>query len=72
VLNNAGFENVWIDSNKGVGKFPRNFVRRSCWPETRKWIVRWCWLQVFKAELPNENIDKISFELNLKALATKA
>lgn len=71
VLRNAGFETIWIDSNKGIGRFPRRLWRRSGWPAARKWIVRWCWLQVFKAELPWENIDDISFELNLTALATK-
>jgi len=71
VLKNAGFETIWIDSTKGIDRFPRRLWRRGAWPAARKWLVRWCWLQVFKAELPHERIDEISFELNLKAVATK-
>lgn len=71
VLRNAGFENIWMDSKKGVGRFPRRLWRRSAWPAVRKWIVRWCWLQVFKAEITHGEIDNISFELNLMGVATK-
>jgi SAM-dependent methyltransferase len=71
VLKNAGFDTIWLDSSKGVGRFPRRLWRRSAWPVARKWLVRWCWLQVFKAEVPYERIDDISFELNLQAVATK-
>jgi SAM-dependent methyltransferase len=71
VLRNAGFENIWMDATKGIGRFPRRIWRRSSWPAIRKWVVRWCWLQVFKAEQSYENIDEISFELNITAVATK-
>lgn len=71
VLESAQFERVRLDSSKGIGRFPRRLWRRSAWPAVRRWIVRWCWLQVFKAELPWERIDEISFELNLKAVAYK-
>jgi 2-polyprenyl-3-methyl-5-hydroxy-6-metoxy-1,4-benzoquinol methylase len=72
VLANAGFEPIRIDNSKGIGRFPLRLWRRSSWLAARKWIVRWCWLQVFKAELPWEKIDDISFELNLKAVAFKS
>ena len=72
VLANGGFERIRVDASKGLGRFPRRLWRRSSWPAVRRWIVRWCWLQVFKAELPWEKIDEISFELNLKAVAYKA
>jgi len=71
VLENAGFQRPWIDNEKGIGRFPRRIWRRRNWPAMRKWFVRWCWLQVFKAEQPNEPIEKISFELNLTAVAKK-
>ena len=72
VLKNAGFDVIQIDAEKGIGPFPRRLWKRSAWPAIRKWIVRWCWLQVFKAELSWEKLDQISFELNLKATATKS
>lgn len=72
VLANARFEAIRLDNAKGIGRFPRRLWRRSNWVAVRKWIVRWCWLQVFKAELPWEKLDDISFELNLKAVAFKA
>lgn len=71
VLRNAAFDRIWLDASKGIGRFPRRIWRRSAWPAIRKWIVRWCWLQVFKAEVPWERIDEICFELNLKAVAFK-
>ena len=71
VLRNAGFEGVEISAEKGIGRFPRLFWRRVARHNVRKWIVRWCWLQVFKSEVPWENIDEISFELILHVLAKK-
>lgn len=71
VLRNAGFTDIRIDASKGIGRFPRRIWRRSSWPVIRKWIVRWCWLQVFRTELPWESLDDISFELNLTAVAVK-
>ena len=72
ILRNAAFGRIEIHAEKGIGRFPRRIWRRQAWPAARKWIVRWLWLQVFKAELPWENLERISFELNLKAVAFKA
>ena len=71
VLKNAQFENIWIDSTKGIGKFPKRIWNKKNWLNIRKWLVRWFWLQVYKAELPWEKIEDISFELNLTATAYK-
>jgi len=71
VLRSSGFEDIQFHVEKGLGRFPRRIWRRSNWPAIRKWIVRWCWLQVFKAEVPFQNIEEISFELNLRAMAGK-
>jgi SAM-dependent methyltransferase len=71
VLRNAGFEIISLDSSKGLGAFPRRIWRRKNWPLIRKWLVRWCWLQVFKAEIPAEELGEVSFELNLKGVAVK-
>jgi SAM-dependent methyltransferase len=71
VLQNAKFERPWIDNNKGIGRFPRRIWLRQSWPSMRKWLVRWCWLQVFKAEQGYEPIENICFDLNLTAIAKK-
>jgi SAM-dependent methyltransferase len=70
VLKNAGFGQIKIDASKGLGRFPRSLWRRHARHSLRRWIVRWCWLQVFKAEIPWEKLDDISFELNLHAVAS--
>ena len=72
VLKNAGFDGISIDGSKGLGRFPRRLWSSSAWPGVRKWLVRWCWLQVFKAELPWERLDEISFELNMTAVAERS
>jgi SAM-dependent methyltransferase len=71
VLRNAGFDDIRIDASKGIGRFPRRFWLRRNWPAIRKQIIRRCWLQVFKAELPGERLENISFDLNLTAAAVK-
>jgi SAM-dependent methyltransferase len=71
-LANAGFERVAIDAEKGLGSFPKRLWRRSHRVAARKYIVRWLWLQVYKAEMPEAPLDAISFELNLKAVAYRA
>lgn len=72
VLRNAGFDRIRIDASKGIGRFPWKFWRRNSRVKLRKWLVRWCWLQVYKAELPWEKIDEIGFELNLTAAADRS
>ncbi len=52
VLQNAQFIEIWIDSNKGIGKFPKGFWKKKNWVKTRKWVIRWAWLQIYKAECP--------------------
>ena len=70
VLRNASFGAIKMDNSKGLGAFPRRWWERNQRDAVRKWLVRWAWLQVFKAELhPTENFADICFELNLKAVA---
>lgn len=72
VLKNAGFQELWLDNAKGIGPFPKwALSKRRHWNLIRKWLIRWAWLQVFKAEQAYEPIDNICFELNLTAVATK-
>ena len=80
VLRNAGFDKIQIESEKGLAhigikpsdpKSWRNLLNMINFRYLRRWFVRWCWLQVYKAELPGENLENISFELNLKAVAIK-
>lgn len=69
-LNAAGFTEIKIDNTKGIGAFPKKWWRREQRANLRKWLVRFGWSQVFKAELhPSESIVDLSFELNLKAIA---
>ena len=73
VLSSAGFENVHMDNEKGIGAFPKCWWQRKHRDALRKWIVRFVWLQVFKAELhASERLDDICLELNLKAKAFNA
>ena len=59
-----------MDNSKGIGKFPRRWWQKEFREDLRKWIVRFMWSQVFKAELhTRENLDELCFELNLKAVA---
>lgn len=70
VLKNAGFGQIKMDNTKGVGAFPKGWWRTENRAALRRWLVRYAWMQVFKAELhPSEKLDEISFELNLKAVA---
>ena len=70
VLGNAGFCDIQIDNEKGIGTFPKRLWRKEQRRAVKKWLVRYLWLQVFKAELhPSESLDDICFELNLKAIA---
>ncbi len=69
VLKNAGFPEVNIEARHGIGRMPRRLWRADMRQAWRRWFVRWCWLQVHKAELPWEKLDGICFELNLRATA---
>ena len=70
VLSNAGFGNIKMDNTKGMDVFPKRWWRREQRDALRKWLVRYAWLQVFRAELhPSEKLSEICFELNLKAVA---
>lgn len=70
-LRNAGFKLINISSEKGIGRFPLKLWRRDGRENLRKWIVRWCWLQVFRSEIPRDEIEDICFDLNLNILAQK-
>ncbi len=69
VLMNAGFPAVNIEAGHGIGRMPRRLWRPDMRQAWRRWFVRWCWLQIYKAELPWEKLEEISFELNLRATA---
>ena len=73
VLKNAGFEDIEFSAEMGIVRpslrLWRKDVRATFRTLLRRYLVRWCWLQVFKTELPGERLQDISFELNLKAMA---
>lgn len=71
ILENARFNIVELESKKGLTNFPKAFWRKGYKSSLRKWLIRYFWLQVFKAEQSNEDISAISFELNLLAVAKK-
>jgi SAM-dependent methyltransferase len=69
-LLNAQFERITISNEKGLGRRPSlRLWRSAAWRGWRRYVVRWLWLQVYLAEMPQEGIDKISFELNLTGVA---
>lgn len=69
VLLNAGFEQIHLDGQVPLGKFPWRMLRYRQWDRVRSWLVRWAWLQCYKAEVPFEDLSQISFELNLRGYA---
>ena len=71
VLANAGFSPIEISSEKGLHRPSFRFWKQGFRASWRKFIVRWVWFQVFKAEFGWEDLSPISFELNLYAVAHK-
>ncbi len=69
VLRNAGFESVAVEKDRSPKRIPLRVWGRSWVPLFRKWLVRFLWRQVFLSEVPHEDVNAISFELNLRALA---
>jgi SAM-dependent methyltransferase len=73
VLRNAGFDRITISNAKGIERpslrLWRRDTRATFIQSLRRCLVRWCWLQVYKAELPLDRLDDISFELNFTAVA---
>ena len=69
VLKSASFDTIEMSNAKGLGRLSLRLWMKDRRDALKKWLVRWCWLQVFKAELPSENLSEISFELNLAATA---
>ena len=70
VLSNAGFSDIQMDNEKGIGALPKRLWQTEQRRALKKWLVRYLWRQVFEAELhPSESLNDICFELNLKATA---
>lgn len=72
VLREAGFDDVFIDNQKGLGRLPKWIWLRKERVALRRWLIRWFWLQVHRAELGADDIGAISLELNLHAVAKKS
>ena len=70
-LRNAGFDDIKIDANKGIGRLPKTLWRSQSRQAFRKYLVRWLWWQIYKTELSWEPLDNISFEPNLRATAVR-
>ncbi len=77
VLRNAGFGKVEMPPSQKVyrpslrGFLFRRAERKAFRSRLRRWIVRWCWEQVIRAELPFENVRQLWLDPNLTAVATK-
>lgn len=69
-LRSAGFDDVRIEAGTGAVRpslrlWKKN-IRATAKAAWRRFLVRWLWLQVFKAEIPALDTDTISLELNLR------
>ncbi len=71
VLRNGGFDPIDIDSSKDFRRPSFRLWRRSNWEPFRKWLVRWCWLHVIKAEMRPEDAACVNLDQNLKVVAYK-
>jgi cyclopropane fatty-acyl-phospholipid synthase-like methyltransferase len=71
-LANAGFDSIEIVAEKGLGRPSLRFWRKTFARDLRRYLVRWCWYQVYKSELWFDDISQISFDLNLVAVAVKS
>ena len=71
VLRNAGFSDVEISAEKGLGRPSLRLWRGDARTGWKRWVIRWLWLQVYRAEIPWERTEDISLGLNLKAVAIK-
>lgn len=70
-LHSADFDDILIVGADNLGRPPLKLWQAGKRQALRKWIVRWCWRQVYRAELPAEDLDTISFDLNLTAVAKR-
>jgi SAM-dependent methyltransferase len=73
ILENAGFKEIEFSAGKKTIRPSLRLWRKSVrcgWRTSwRFFLVRWCWRQVLKAELPHENLEAVSFDLDLIAVA---
>ncbi len=75
VLLNAGYEHVLLPKEPWPSRPPLRLWKASSRVWFRKWLVRYLWRQVLKAEvIDTPDVDEISLSLNLFAVAwnTKA
>ena len=72
VLRSAGFPHISISCDKGICRPSIRLWKSESRNTWRRMIVRWLWLQVYKAELSRDQIKDISLDLNLTALASKS
>jgi len=71
ILRNAGFDRIDISAEKGLRRPSLRLWRGAARTSWKRWVIRWLWLQVYRAEIPWERTEDISLELNLKAVAFK-
>jgi SAM-dependent methyltransferase len=71
ILANAGFVNVRTPGSGKLGFPPVFKLQRNYRTHLRKWIVRWWWRLVLRAEAPFLNPDVLCLDLNLMSTAQK-
>jgi hypothetical protein len=75
VLKVSGFAEARAEAVKSIIRpslrFWKREVRSTAKAAWRRFLVRWFWVQVFKAELPNIDTDRLSMELNLRAVGVR-
>ncbi|MCP4618195.1 MAG: class I SAM-dependent methyltransferase [Bradyrhizobium sp.] len=75
-LKSAGFDDIQIETGAGAVRpslrLWRRSVRSTAKAAWRRYLVRWLWLQVFKAEIPTLETAGISVELNLRGSGVRS
>lgn len=70
LLKNSNFSVKFLNVTRDV-KLPLNFFRKDFSRDFKKYLVRKFWKWVFESEQSNEDITKITFELDIECVAYK-
>ena len=75
-LRSAGFDDIQIETGSGAVRpslrLWKKDVRSTAKAAWRRYLVRWLWLQVYKAEIPALETAGISVELNLRGSGVRS
>ena len=71
VLENAGYNSINILPTQIEKRPPLKIWNQNKRKALRRWIVRWCWLQVLRSEIESDQDGPFYFDPNLTATADK-